>query len=101
MLPYRITKINAKSGFLKEVHHSILNRLCQILSLEIGQRGWLLVDVGDTEFGPHRISISRISSICNNHEHNEILIETENSIYLLVKEKYTRYEIRRSYCQIW
>ena len=87
MLPYRITEIRPKSGALTEVHLSMLHQHCQILSLDLGQRGWLLVDVGDTEFGPHRISVSHISSICEDHENNEILIETENSIYLLVKEK--------------
>ena len=87
MLPYRIAEIRPKSGSLSEVHLSMLLQHCQILSLNLGQRGWLLVDVGDKEFGPHRISISHISSICENHENNEILIETENSIYLLVKEK--------------
>lgn len=87
MTTYRITVIRAKSGTLADVHYSMLNSTCQILSLDIGKRGWLLVDVGDTEFGPHRISISHISSICRDHENNEILIETENSIYLLVKEK--------------
>ena len=86
MLPYRITEIRPKSGALTEVHLSMLHHHCQILSLDLGQRGWLLVDVGDTEFGPHRISVSHISSICEDHENNEILIETENSIYLLVKE---------------
>ena len=87
MLPYRITEIRPKSGALTEVHISMLHQYCQILSLELGQRGWLLVDVGDKEFGPHRILISQISSICEDHENNKILIETENSIYLLVKEK--------------
>ena len=82
MLPYRITEIRPKSGALTEVHLSMLHQHCQILSLDLGQRGWLLVDVGDTEFGPHRISVSHISSICEDHENNEILIETENSIYL-------------------
>ena len=87
MLPYRITEIRPKSGSLTEVHLSMLYQQCQILSLDLGQRGWLLVDVGDKEFGPHRISISHISSICEDQENNRILIETENSIYLLVKEK--------------
>ena len=86
MLPYRITEIRPKSGALTEVHLSMLHQHCQILSLDLGQRGWLLVDVGDTEFGPHRISVSHISSICEDHENNEILVETKNSIYLLVKE---------------
>ena len=86
MLPYRIAEIRPKSGSLSEVHLSMLLQYCQILSLNLGQRGWLLVDVGDKEFGPHRISVSHISSICEDHENNEILIETENSIYLLVKE---------------
>ena len=87
MLPYRIREIRAKSVALTEVHLSMLHQHCQILSLDLGQRGWLLVDVGDTEFGPHRISISQIFSICEDHQNNEILIETENSIYLLVKER--------------
>lgn len=87
MLPYRIAEIRPKSGSLSEVHLSMFHQHCQILSLNLGQRGWLLVDVGDKEFCPHRISISRISSICEGHENNEILIETENSIYVLVKEK--------------
>ena len=55
MLLYRIADIRPKSGVLTEVHLSMLHQHCQILSLELGQRGWLLVDVGDTEFGPHRI----------------------------------------------
>lgn len=80
MLPYRITEIRPKSGALTEVHLSMLHQHCQILSLDLGQRGWLLVDVGDTEFGPHRISVSHISSICEDHENNEILIEMQIAI---------------------
>ena len=87
MLPYRIAEIRPKSRSLSEVHLSMLLQHCQILSLNLGQRGWLLVDVGDKEFGPHRISVSHISSICEDHDNNEILIETENKIYLLVKER--------------
>ena len=87
MATYRITEIRAKSGTLADVHYSMLNSACQILSLDIGKRGWLLVDVGDKEFGPHRISVSHISSICEGHDNNEILIETENSVYMLVKER--------------
>ena len=87
MLPYRITEIRPKSGPLTEVHLSMLHQHCQILSLELGQRGWLLVDVGDTEFGPHRISISHIVSILENQENKEMLVETENSFYKLRREK--------------
>ena len=80
MLPYRIADIRPKSGILAYVHHSMLNRACQILSMDIGKRGWFLVDVGDGEFGPHRISISHISSICIDHENHEIRIETEKHL---------------------
>ena len=86
MLPYRITEIRPKSGALTEVHLSILHQRCQILSLDRGQRGWLLVDVGDTEFGPHRISISHTVSILENQDSKEILVETENSFYKLRRE---------------
>ena len=86
MLPYRIADIRPKSGVLADVHHSMLNRACQILSMDIGKRGWFLVDVGDTEFGPHRICTSPIISIENTHT-GEIQIETENTIYHLTLEK--------------
>ena len=39
MLPYRIADIRPKSGILADVHHSKLNRACQILSMDIGKRG--------------------------------------------------------------
>ena len=86
MLPYRITEIRPKSGPLTEVHLSMLHQHCQILSLNLGQRGWLLVDVGDKEFGPHRTSISHIVSILENQENKEMLVETENSFYKLRRE---------------
>ena len=87
MLPYRISEIRPKSGILADVHRSILNQACQILSLKIGKRGWLLVDVGDTEFGPHGISISLVTSI-EKINTEETQIETENTIYHLTLEKY-------------
>ena len=87
MLPYRITEIRPKAGVHTDVHHSMQNRACQIISLDIGKRGWLLVDVGDIEFGQHRIFVSQVVSICNNCEGHEILIETENTFYRLTREK--------------
>ena len=86
MLPYRITEIRPKTGVHTDVHHSMQNRACQIISLDIGKRGWLLVDVGDTEFGPHRICISFIISI-ENIRAGELQIETENTFYHLTLEK--------------
>ena len=50
------------------------------MDLEVGQRGWLLVDVGDVSFGPHRIALSNILRI---EEGNNLVIETENTIYHL------------------
>lgn len=44
---YEIDNIIPKFGAMEPVHHTILRRPCQILRLEIGRRGWLLVDVGD------------------------------------------------------
>lgn len=77
---YIIDRIQPKGGTSNNTHDTILGRQCQIMSLEIGQRGWLLVDVGDDSFGPHRIALSKVLSITGDAD---IRIETENTIYHL------------------
>ena len=44
---YEIYNIIPKFGAMEHVHSTILRRPCRILRLEIGRRGWLLVDIGD------------------------------------------------------
>ena len=60
---YEIDNIIPKFGAMEHVHSTIRRRPCWILRLEIGQRGWLLVDVGDEKLGPHRIVLSIVTSI--------------------------------------
>lgn len=78
-----ITEIHPKDRMIKDVHKTMLNRPCKILALKEGERGWLLVDVGDTEFGPHRICISTVQRIIGRDGDLEIAIETENTLYIL------------------
>lgn len=73
----------AKDGIIKDVHKKILNRPCEIHTLKEGGLGWLLVGVGDIEFGPHRISISRVIHVTGQNGDSEIRIETENTFYCL------------------
>ena len=80
---YVIDKILPKHGILQPVHHTLLRRPCRILRMEIGRRGWLLVDVGDEELGPHRISLSKVVSVQGTLGDSEICIETEYSFYCL------------------
>lgn len=82
---YEIYDIIPKFGAMEPVHNTILRRPCQILRLEIGRRGWLLVDVGDEEFGPHRIALSIVTSIQGMPGDSEIGIETEYTYYCLRK----------------
>ncbi len=82
-MDYMITEIHPKDGFIKAVHMTILDRPCKILALKEGERGWLLVDVGDTEFGPHRICISIVQQVIRRDGDSEIQIETENTLYIL------------------
>lgn len=82
-MDYRITEIHPKDGIVKDVHKSILNRQCEILALQEGGRGWLLVDVGDTAFGPHRICISTVQHITGRDGVPVIQIETQNTRYIL------------------
>ena len=77
---YIVDRIQPKNGTFNSTHDTILGRQCQIMSLEIGQRGWLLVDVGDDFFGPHRIVLSTVLNIAGDAD---ICIETENTIYHL------------------
>ena len=82
---YEIYDIIPKFGAMEPVHNTILRRPCQILRLEVGRRGWLLVDVGDEEFGPHRIALSIVISVQGLFGDSEICIETEYTFYYLRK----------------
>lgn len=82
-MDYMITEIHPKDGIIKDVHKTILNRPCKILALKKGELGWLLVDVGDTEFGPHRTCISAVQRIIGRDRDPEIQIETKNTHYIL------------------
>ena len=77
---YEISQIRSRNGIVNSTHESLLGRQCQIMELEIGQRGWLLVDVGDDSFGPHRIALSNVLSVIGDEN---LIIDTENSVYTL------------------
>lgn len=77
---YIINHIEPKDGALKNVHETMLGRDCQIMTLEIGRAGVLLVDVGDHNFGPHKIVLSHILGV---EEQDVLLICTENTTYHL------------------
>ena len=77
---YEISQIRSRNGIVNSTHEALLGRQCQIMELEIGQRGWLLVDVGDDSFGPHRIALSNVLRVIGN---DNLIIDTENSVYTL------------------
>lgn len=79
---YIIDRIEPKDGIIKTVHETILGRECQIMTLKIGTRGWLLVDVGDHILGLHRIALSHVLSI---EGEDDLCIHTENTVYYLKK----------------
>ena len=80
---YKIIEIQAVEGTLQYVHSSILNCNCEIKSDTIGERGLLLVDVGDEIIGPHRILLSIIESVTMSPDKTLVTIKTEHSIYRL------------------
>lgn len=82
-MDYMIAEIHSKDRIIKDIHKTMLNRPCKILALKEDERGWLLVDVGDTEFGPHRICISTVQHIIGRDRDSELEIETENTRYIL------------------
>lgn len=77
---YEIANIRPRNDLINSTHKTILGRQCQITELVVGQRGWLLVDVGDDSFGPHRIALSNVLSVVGD---DDLIIETENTIYTL------------------
>ena len=77
---YEITNIRPRNDLINSTHGTILGRQCQIMELEVGQRGWLLVDIGDDSFGSHRIALSNVLSVVGD---DDLIIETENTIYTL------------------
>ena len=80
---YKIIEIQAVEGNLQFVHSSILNCECEIKSAAIGERGLLLVDVGDEIIGPHRILLSVVESVTVTADEKVGTIKTEHSIYRL------------------
>lgn len=80
---YKIIEIHAVEGNLQYVHSSILNCDCEIKSATIGERGLLLVDIGDEIIGPHRILLSIIESVTVSPDKTLVIIRTEHSIYRL------------------
>lgn len=82
---YEIYNIIPKFGAMEHVHSTLLRRPCWILRLEIGRRGWLLVDIGDEKLGPHRIALSIVTSVQGLPGDFEICIETEYTYYYLRK----------------
>ena len=80
---YKIIEIQPIEGNLHYVHSSILNCECEIKSATIGERGFLLVDVGDEIIGPHRILLSLVESVTASPDEKFITIRTEHSIYKL------------------
>lgn len=79
---YIIDRIEPKDGVLKSVHETILGRECQIMKLEVGERGWLLTDIGDYIFGLHRITLSNVLSA---EGEDDLRIHTENTVYHLMR----------------
>ena len=80
---YKIIEIQPIEGNLLYVHSSILNCRCEVKTATIGERGLLLVDVGDEIIGPHRILLSIVESVTVSPDKKFITIETEHSIYKL------------------
>ena len=77
---YLIESISTKEGPHSHPHSPQLGRQCQILKLDIGERGWLLVDVGDSF--PHRIWLSNVIGVTLE---SDLCIETEHTRYHLRK----------------
>ena len=80
---YKIIEIQAVEGNLQYVHIYILNSECEIKSATIGERGILIVDVGDEIIGPHRILLSIVESVTVTPDETLVTIKTEHSIYRL------------------
>lgn len=77
---YQIENITTKEEHLSPIHSTLLGRLCQILKLGIGERGWLWVDVGGSF--PHRIWLSNVIGLTGEAD---LRIETEHTCYHLRK----------------
>ena len=87
MDPYEIYNIIPKDGVVKHVHGTILGRRCWIVDACVGERGLLMVDVGDPEIGPHRIRLSVILYVAGVPGDPEVQIKTENTVFILRKTK--------------
>ena len=82
---YEIYNIIPKDGRIKSVHGVILGRRCWIADVRVGKRGLLMVDVDDSDIGPHRIKLSALLRVVGMPGDPKVQIKTENTVYILRK----------------
>lgn len=83
-MKYRIDSIEPKQKYPRNRYYpAMLARECDVICLEVGEMGWLRVDMVYDPGNPHRIRTSLIQKV-DTQDDGTIVFETENSVYTLV-----------------
>ena len=75
---YRLTDI--KSQKWNPLHDRLINKVCYLAYLNVGERGWFLYDTQEPMDPVHRICTSVIKNVKYTRS-NQVIVITENTKY--------------------
>lgn len=83
MLFYIIKSIAPKDGVMREIHKEAIGRKCSIMSLEVGQRGWIKFEPSYDPGCFHRLHTSAVLKCTKAEDESWVEIETLYTTYRL------------------
>lgn len=87
-MTYVISDIKTKDGVLREIHREVLGCECDVVSLKVGERGWLRFkpkDPDETFEEYHNLHLSTVIAYSASVDEETVTIETRNTYYVLTK----------------
>lgn len=78
---YRCSKIEKFQNRNNPLHDMVINQVCYLAYLNVGERGWFLYEVNDDWYNSiHRVHTSEIKDV--EYTDNQVIVITENTKYV-------------------
>lgn len=74
---------DSSTGCSSEKHKRIIGKRCLVDTLEIGQQCFMIIEQFGSHLSSRWYSTSRVFGVCRNIQTGELVINTENSVYIL------------------
>lgn len=74
---------DSSTGSSSEKHERIIGKRCLVDTLEVGQQCYMIVEPYGNHLSSRWYATSRVHGVCRNIKTGELVINTENSVYIL------------------